>query len=1074
MKLIILFILCLNLLNLYSYHKFSTEQEIIEFMCLTLKGSVLNNQSSYKTGTINTISKSLHYIQFTEKKGFCIYYKKEGSLYVVGFSDDGLIDESKVIPPALVSILELNIEFIDNNHKNLKTPDYLSDIEEVLPLIKTKWNQNGFYNDSIPKEPVTGCVATALAQLFKYWSYPERGTGSKSYRSSYCGNLFVDFANSQYKYSEMPISLDSHNSEVAKLMYHVGVSVEMSYSPSSSSANLINQGVNALRKHWDYNVGATLLNFGGDDWWNDKLKADLIAGKPILMGGSGSGAHAFLCDGFKNINYFHFNWGWGGRYDGYFYMNNLKPGDGNFSREIYAFLDVVPSKYKAIKDTLIILKDLKNNINDKLTNNQTLKSNYCNNTRISWLIDLPDNRNINIDFNYLDIGAGDYLKIWKDEKQSELLMQFDIHSKPIIQLFKTNKIFLEFIADDYTTGEGFDIFYTSLPKDIIINDLRLNCDTISNNIVNYDLQISNHGYDKVDTISLTVSVNDTLHNHLITQANLNYRDTSVFTFNMKNLIKEGFYELSAFLDNQDNCGIINHYKNKYYFWFDNEKSLYPFFYDCSDSQKNKLINIGGFGIQGNRLYCQAGNQTSNPIRLVDCYFNQRIGQLNENSEISFDFQAKIWDEVQKKYLPYNFEDDSKIFIFLTPDMIDYDTIITIDKNNYKFSEQYQKIKKQIHSKFKDSLFLYISANIKEKSIKFFSLDNFAITDRIRNNFLPDKDTLCRETVFTGSLPTGGLGKKKYIWQYNSGNNNWVTSNFTTNKDFCLRDFKTGKYEFRRIVTDFAGNSDTSNVSIINILSKPEKTRIETNDSIICFGTNVSRFQYEKLNNTKNILLLIEPENSIENYNLSENHFELIWNKDFTGKVKIQIAGENDCGIGDYSEPLFLSLADTKADFSYELNEGLSVNFTNNSIFADKYVWDFGDGTSSYEISPVHKYKNEGVFYVTLEASLGECHNKISKEIFVKSSNVNNDFTNKNGLKVIPSPASEYINILFEGMVEFLNHCSSSDGVFNILGVKVIPFEMLNPITNQKVDISSLSSGVYYIKIGKEICFFVKK
>ena len=54
----------------------------------------------------------------------------------------------------------------------------------VYPLITTTWDQHPLYNESCPYSnyysqlTLTGCVATAMAQIMKYWEYPLQGTGA--------------------------------------------------------------------------------------------------------------------------------------------------------------------------------------------------------------------------------------------------------------------------------------------------------------------------------------------------------------------------------------------------------------------------------------------------------------------------------------------------------------------------------------------------------------------------------------------------------------------------------------------------------------------------------------------------------------------------------------------------------------------------------------------------------------------------------------------------------------------------------------------------------------------------------
>ncbi len=220
----------------------------------------------------------------------------------------------------------------------------------VGPLLSTTWNQSAYYNDLCPADPAgpnghtfAGCVATAMAQLIRYWQYPSHGIGSHSYTSNYShygygdyGVLSVDFAHSTYDYAHMPNSINSNSSvteifEVAQLIYHCGVSVNMQYGANMSGA-VSEQVAQALNTFFGYE-GCYHLDRPSysEETWISMLKASLNNLQPMLYHGSGSGGHAFVCDGYDSDNYFHFNWGWGGYLDGYFLISALNPGGNNFS-----------------------------------------------------------------------------------------------------------------------------------------------------------------------------------------------------------------------------------------------------------------------------------------------------------------------------------------------------------------------------------------------------------------------------------------------------------------------------------------------------------------------------------------------------------------------------------------------------------------------------------------------------------------------------------------------------------------------------------------------------------------------
>ncbi|MBR3493454.1 MAG: C10 family peptidase [Bacteroidales bacterium] len=241
----------------------------------------------------------------------------------------------------------------------------------VSPLVQTTWDQNGFYyysggqvvmfelyNNLCPydntagERTVTGCVATAMAQIMKYWSYPAQGIGSHSYTPSTRPDLGVQSANfgsTNYSWSNMPNSLSQSSSDVqinaiAVLMYHCGVSVDMMYNISANggSAAYAEDIPYALHNYFNYKSTANIKyksNYSNNNWIN-LLKAELDASRPIEYNGSGNaGGHAFVCDGYNSSNQFHFNWGWSGSNDGFYSLTSLNPGSGGAGGGGYVFND---------------------------------------------------------------------------------------------------------------------------------------------------------------------------------------------------------------------------------------------------------------------------------------------------------------------------------------------------------------------------------------------------------------------------------------------------------------------------------------------------------------------------------------------------------------------------------------------------------------------------------------------------------------------------------------------------------------------------------------------------------------
>ena len=132
---------------------------------------------------------------------------------------------------------------------------------------------------------------------------------------------------------------------VAELLFHAGVASNMNYGVdgSGTSSNYAEYG---LKYYFDYALSLELKeknSFSPDDW-EALLREDLEDGIPIYYAGDdGTFGHAFVCDGYQNESYFHFNWGWEGSYDGYFYLNDLTPGYGySFNLHQQAIFGIEP------------------------------------------------------------------------------------------------------------------------------------------------------------------------------------------------------------------------------------------------------------------------------------------------------------------------------------------------------------------------------------------------------------------------------------------------------------------------------------------------------------------------------------------------------------------------------------------------------------------------------------------------------------------------------------------------------------------------------------------------------------
>jgi len=316
----------------------------------------------------------IYYIfNINQNDGFVIISADDDAYPILGHSFTGEYLVGVEQPPNFVEWMnnyKEQILFVKNNNLQadetieLAWMEYDSNnpsVKGVLgvdPLLTTTWNQGCYYNELCPVDYAgpcdhvwAGCVATAMGQVMKYHNHPEQGTGSFSYNCDPYGTLSADFGATTYDWASMPNSIGSSNIPIATLLYHCGVSVLMDYGPNGSGAGF-SVIRSALIYYFAYSPDAQSKyksSYSTTDW-ESLLRDELDASRPLIYVGFGSGGHAFVCDGYQGTNHFHFNWGWSGYYDGYFYVSNLNPGGSNFTEDQAAVIGVQPEVLAPVAD----------------------------------------------------------------------------------------------------------------------------------------------------------------------------------------------------------------------------------------------------------------------------------------------------------------------------------------------------------------------------------------------------------------------------------------------------------------------------------------------------------------------------------------------------------------------------------------------------------------------------------------------------------------------------------------------------------------------------------------------------
>ncbi|NTW33810.1 MAG: hypothetical protein HGB12_14520, partial [Bacteroidetes bacterium] len=420
--------------------------------------------------TVKEESAEMYYVFNFNLDGFVIVAADDAVHPVLAYSYEKPYSDKDISPEFAywMNNYKNQIKYIINNklsstvgiiaewtHLNAPPTNFNSEkeINTVGPLLLSTWDQGQCYNSLCPEDPQgsgghvwVGCVATAMAQLMYYYRYPETGQGSHSYNSPY-GYLSANFGATTYDWNAMTNSCMNYNSEIAKLSSHLGISVNMNYNINGSGASTWD-AANSLVDYFKYSpaIQSDYKNNYSETDWKNILINEFDNSRPVLYVGyepNYSSGHAFVCDGYQGTDYFHFNWGWSGHYDGFFYLNNLNPGY-NFTLDQMAVYNIFPAdNYPLFCSGSKNLTTETGTIEDGSGPN-----NYQNNSDCSWLISPVGADHINLSFNYFNT-----------EESNDVLVVYDgpDASAPVIGTFSGSTL----PSDISSTASTMFIKFTS-------------------------------------------------------------------------------------------------------------------------------------------------------------------------------------------------------------------------------------------------------------------------------------------------------------------------------------------------------------------------------------------------------------------------------------------------------------------------------------------------------------------------------------------------------------------------------------------------------------------------------------
>lgn len=267
--------------------------------------------------------------------GFAIISGDDRLPEVLGYAETGRFD-TRELPDNLRWWLECYEEQVRMVREGSASAASPVKHDPIPALIETHWDQSEPYNLQLPSygsaRCYTGCVATAMAQLMKYWAIETPSTAIPAYTTQYLGIAMPALPEATFNYEAMKndyngTETDESADAVAQLMLYCGQSVEMDYTPIASSAA---HSAAAFVNYFGFDGAAR--NISRSEYsaveWDGLIHGELAARRPVLYGGhSATTGHEFLCDGCDDAGYYHINWGWGGYMDGYYLLSLCNPYD---------------------------------------------------------------------------------------------------------------------------------------------------------------------------------------------------------------------------------------------------------------------------------------------------------------------------------------------------------------------------------------------------------------------------------------------------------------------------------------------------------------------------------------------------------------------------------------------------------------------------------------------------------------------------------------------------------------------------------------------------------------------------
>ena len=323
-----------------------TKEQAMEKARQVLKGKQLIMQTTHRRAASND---NAYYVFNAEQDGgFVVIAGNDLMPEVLGYAEHGHLDLAEA-PDNVKWLFDYYAKVAqslkDTPVKHAASRRASSSRAELIPLMNTQWDQAGIYQAQCPEiegqKTLTGCVATAMAQVINFFQWPLNNVREAVGYTS-------EDALKKMELPSLPARqfnwFNMSNDDIAWLMRYCGQAVIMKYGVTESTA-YSSAIPGALISVFNFSKGVDemIREEFTDEEWEDVIYKEIELGRPVIYNGSsGMTAHSFVLHGYKN-GQFYVNWGWGGRMDGYFALTNLKPGDNDFSEKQTAIVGIQPA-----------------------------------------------------------------------------------------------------------------------------------------------------------------------------------------------------------------------------------------------------------------------------------------------------------------------------------------------------------------------------------------------------------------------------------------------------------------------------------------------------------------------------------------------------------------------------------------------------------------------------------------------------------------------------------------------------------------------------------------------------------